>query len=158
MVLSERSAIAGPPAPPSASQLRRLEVSRPVFYIVRPRYSALHDSIVSTSACLNTYRTDQAELILAPQLEPTSSHFDLIMTIMIADMLRLSALFASATIVLLTIREFLRYKRKGHLPPGPTPFPIIGNVLDIPRTSAGPTFSAMSKKYGASNATSGAVA
>ena len=76
---------------------------------------------------------------------------------MIVDVV-LPAFLATAVIILLAIRDIRRYSRKGHLPPGPPPLPIVGNVLDIPRSSIGPTFSALTKRYGVFKATSGVMA
>lgn len=70
---------------------------------------------------------------------------------MAMDMIFLSALLVTVFILLLTIRDSRRYNSKGQLPPGPTPFPILGNVLDVPRSRVGFTFSALRKKYGESN-------
>ncbi|KAM5546291.1 hypothetical protein V8D89_000417 [Ganoderma adspersum] len=42
-------------------------------------------------------------------------------------------------------REGLPY---GHFPPGPSPLPIFGNILDFPRTHLGREFAALSKKFG----------
>ena len=69
---------------------------------------------------------------------------------MAVDIPLLSALLAAAGILLLTIRGLRQYNRKGHLPPGPTPLPLLGNMLDIPRSNVGPAFSALTKKYGRS--------
>ena len=71
---------------------------------------------------------------------------------MAMDMIFLSALLAIVFVPLLTLRDSRRYNSKGHLPPGPTPLPILGNVLDVPRSSFGLAFSALNKKYGGSNA------
>ncbi|KAM5542455.1 hypothetical protein V8D89_003914 [Ganoderma adspersum] len=67
---------------------------------------------------------------------------------MVVDVILLSAFLATAVILLLAVRDFRRYNSKGHLPPGPTPFPILGNVLDVPRSNVGSAFSALTKKHG----------
>ena len=72
------------------------------------------------------------------------------------DIVLLSAILSTVGILLLAVRDLRRHSRKGHLPPGPTPLPILGNVLDIPRSRVGPAFSALTEKYGTSNVTYGA--
>jgi hypothetical protein len=42
----------------------------------------------------------------------------------------------------------LRIKPSGRLPPGPTKWPIIGNLLNIPKDYAWEVYAAWSKKYG----------
>ena len=67
------------------------------------------------------------------------------------DMPRLSVILVPAVVVLLIAIGLRHYRTRGRLPPGPTPLPILGNILHVPRTSVGLTFSALTKKYGASS-------
>ena len=39
-------------------------------------------------------------------------------------------------------------RRKAHLPPGPPPLPIVGNILDVPRVHLGREFADLTKKFG----------
>ena len=41
-----------------------------------------------------------------------------------------------------------RRRKNARLPPGPTPLPIVGNVLDFPRKHFGREFAALSKRFG----------
>ncbi|KAI0767229.1 CyP450 monooxygenase [Fomes fomentarius] len=50
--------------------------------------------------------------------------------------------------VVLCIRIWARKRRLARLPPGPTPFPLVGNVLDIPRTISAREYRRLSEKYG----------
>ncbi|TFK92459.1 cytochrome P450 [Polyporus arcularius HHB13444] len=43
---------------------------------------------------------------------------------------------------------YIRRAAKRHLPPGPPPLPIIGNVLDFPRKHLGREFRELSRQYG----------
>ena len=49
-------------------------------------------------------------------------------------------------VIYLVFRAFT--SPKAHYPPGPRPYPIIGNVLDIPPTFQELTFTNLAKKYG----------
>lgn len=68
---------------------------------------------------------------------------------MAVDLLLLSAILATTALLLFAVRDYRRYGGKGHLPPGPRPIPLLGNVLDIPRCDVGSAFSTLAKKYGA---------
>jgi hypothetical protein len=52
--------------------------------------------------------------------------------------------------ILVSLRD---RRRRGGLPypPGPTPWPIIGNLLDVPKDTPWSTYVDMSKKYGTRN-------
>jgi hypothetical protein len=52
--------------------------------------------------------------------------------------------------ILVSLRD---RRRRGGLPypPGPPPWPIIGNLLDIPKDTPWSTYTDMSKKYGRRN-------
>ncbi|KAI1790237.1 cytochrome P450 [Ganoderma leucocontextum] len=54
---------------------------------------------------------------------------------------------AAIALTLLLTRNRLR-KSSLHLPPGPKGFPLIGNVLAMPRTDLGPRFARMGDRYG----------
>ena len=58
--------------------------------------------------------------------------------------------FISFLVILSTIRD---HRRRGGLPypPGPPRFPIIGNLLDIPREFSWLTYAQLAKKYGVFN-------
>ena len=54
-----------------------------------------------------------------------------------------------AAITLLSLAIAVQRRRKyARLPPGPTPLPIIGNILDFPRTHLGREFAAYTKQFG----------
>ncbi|KAM5544308.1 hypothetical protein V8D89_001968 [Ganoderma adspersum] len=52
-------------------------------------------------------------------------------------------------VVLVLLANAVQRRRKhARLPPGPTPLPIVGNILDFPRTHLGREFAAMSRRFG----------
>ncbi|KAI1784946.1 cytochrome P450 98A3 [Ganoderma leucocontextum] len=53
-----------------------------------------------------------------------------------------------SVVLVLLARAVYQRKKHPHLPPGPTPLPLVGNILDFPRTHLGREFAAMSKKFG----------
>ena len=76
---------------------------------------------------------------------------------MAVDILLLSAILATSALLLLTVWDIRRYNGKGHLPAGPRPIPLLGNVLDIPRHDVGSAFSTLARKYGASAVTARSI-
>ena len=54
-----------------------------------------------------------------------------------------------AAVTLLSLAIAVQPRRKyARLPPGPTPLPIIGNILDFPHTHLGREFAAYTKQFG----------
>ena len=60
------------------------------------------------------------------------------------------ALAISLLLYLLVVFSDHRRRRGAGLlyPPGPTPWPVIGNLLDVPKNAPWIAYSNMSKKYG----------
>ena len=52
-------------------------------------------------------------------------------------------------IVILLARIVLRRQKYARYPPGPSPFPVVGNILDFPQKHLGREFAALSRKFGA---------
>ncbi|TFY75756.1 hypothetical protein EWM64_g8256 [Hericium alpestre] len=52
-----------------------------------------------------------------------------------------------ALVVVLTIRSYLQRRRSHPLPPGPTPLPLIGNILSIPSEAPWATYAQWSRDY-----------
>lgn len=52
------------------------------------------------------------------------------------------------TVLAWTLRD--RSRNRLPLPPGPKPFPLIGNVLDMPREKEWETYERWSRQYGTS--------
>ena len=64
-----------------------------------------------------------------------------------------SALWACtlAGVLLVVLRRFVSKKaspQRYALPPGPKPLPILGNLFDMPTKNLGPSFNALTEKYG----------
>ena len=54
----------------------------------------------------------------------------------------------TAAILLWLALAVQRRRKYARLPPGPTPLPIIGNILDFPHTHLGREFAAYTKQFG----------
>lgn len=57
-------------------------------------------------------------------------------------------LLGALGVVSLILFLWLRSTRNALLPPGPPPLPVIGNVLDMPKTDTAQVFKEWSKLYG----------
>lgn len=60
------------------------------------------------------------------------------------------AAVALFVLVLSTVRKLLAHARQPRLslPPGPRGYPLIGNLLDVPRKSPWEVYNQMAQKYG----------
>ncbi|KAG9019038.1 hypothetical protein FRB90_006994 [Tulasnella sp. 427] len=59
-----------------------------------------------------------------------------------------ATLFAGAALAAYVVHRYWRTFNRPPLPPGPVPLPLIGNILDMPKTRAPLAFSALGDKYG----------
>ena len=68
------------------------------------------------------------------------------------DTPRASPTFVASALLLILVSAAVQYwscsRAKSKFPPGPTPLPIIGNILDIPRNNPWKTFAEWGKIYG----------
>ncbi|RPD57314.1 cytochrome P450 [Lentinus tigrinus ALCF2SS1-7] len=68
------------------------------------------------------------------------------------DTPRASPTFVASALLLVLVSAAVQYwsrsRARSKLPPGPTPLPIIGNILDIPRNNPWQTFAEWGKIYG----------
>ena len=68
------------------------------------------------------------------------------------DTTRASPTFVASALLLVLVSAAVQYwsrsRAKSKFPPGPTPLPIIGNILDIPRNNPWKTFAEWGKIYG----------
>ena len=58
--------------------------------------------------------------------------------------------FLAISLFLYFIASFRDHRRRGGLsyPPGPPSWPIVGNLLDVPKDAPWSAYAEMSKKYG----------
>jgi len=56
--------------------------------------------------------------------------------------------FTAIAVGCIVVARLTRRKSRFPLPPGPKALPVIGNLLDVPQTSAWKTFSEWSGKWG----------
>lgn len=56
-----------------------------------------------------------------------------------------------ALLVVVLFRESQTRRKRLHLPPGPSPLPLIGNAFDMPRKHLGSEFYELTKKFGTSS-------
>lgn len=68
------------------------------------------------------------------------------------DTPRASPTFVASALLLVLVSAAVQYwsrsRARSKLPPGPTPLPILGNILDIPRNNPWRTFAEWGKLYG----------
>ena len=58
---------------------------------------------------------------------------------------------AAALLVTVWLRSIVKWRRRSHgrpLPPGPTPLPLIGNMLDVPSFKPWVAYRELAAKYG----------
>ena len=65
---------------------------------------------------------------------------------MVSSWLLLDAVVA--VVAVLFVDYVLKRKRRGSLPPGPRGWPLIGNVLDMPKSHEWKTFAQWGEKWG----------
>ena len=54
-----------------------------------------------------------------------------------------------ATLLVVLLGSAVHQRRKTrHLPPGPRPLPILGNLLDMPRVHYGQEFASLTERFG----------
>jgi hypothetical protein len=56
--------------------------------------------------------------------------------------------FASSVILIIGSYKVLSRRRKGALPPGPRPWPIVGNITQLPENRDWRTYEKWAKEYG----------